>query len=270
MTTRHGSSTSPDRGLEPRPSRMGWLRGIAAVTFVLLAVPVAALPAVANPCHGKASKNAPKETCRSGGGTARDRAADGNRNGKGNGNGNAHGDDNGHTGGSNNGGNENAGGGTGSPAGGTTGPSKHGRKRHRSDHRRSEGTDDGGRRRRSQTTGRQAEASAGASSSRSRLPNVLSSMATDMPIAPPAANSATDADGDLAGPQLTSGLVEVREAVVGDKELWSTALVAAESLAFPMSLSLLVGLFLIVQAYIDRNDPKMKHAALRKEVYEFS
>jgi hypothetical protein len=262
MTTRHASSTSPERGLEPRPSRMGWLRGIAAVTFVLLAVPVAALPAVANPCHRKGSENAPKEMCRGEGGTTGDRAEDGNRNAHGNGN--AHGHDNEDTEGSNSGGNENAGG-TGSPAGGTTGPSKHGRKRHRSDHGGSEGTDDGGRRRRSQTTGRQAEASADASSS--RLSNVLSSLATDMPIAP---NLATDADWDLAGPQLTSGPVEVQEAVARDRELWSTALVAAESLAFPMSLSLLVVLFLIVQAYIDRDDPKLKHAALRKEVYEFS
>jgi hypothetical protein len=54
------------------------------------------------------------------------------------------------------------------------------------------------------------------------------------------------------------------------EELWTTALTAAETLAFPMSLSLLVVLFLIVQAYIDRDDPKLKYAALRKEVYDFN
>jgi hypothetical protein len=258
MTRRSGSDENPQRGLEPRPRRAPRLRYLAAATFVLVTIVGGAGPAVGTPCNEKPTKAAPADGCKGKGGGRATGAAGGKR-GSGNGKASGHGDP--HTG-------TNKSGGSGD-AGGATRDRGHGGRSKKAHHRRqqSDGSADDTKRTRSSKKHRQAQTSA-YDHPLQRRPAFPVETTTSRPSL--LVDPATEADGDVAGPQLPLDVGEVRQPNSAQgARLLSTALTTVETMAFPISLAFLVGAFLFVQAYIDRNDPKLREAALRREVYEF-
>ena len=71
---------------------------------------------------------------------------------------------------------------------------------------------------------------------------------------------------------LSNGVAQkVTDTMVrGARFFLDSALASARTFAFPLSLALMVGMFLLVQGYIDRNDPKLTEAALKKETVDFA
>ncbi|MQA99117.1 MAG: hypothetical protein GEU78_02295 [Actinobacteria bacterium] len=264
MTHKSGSDESPDGGLEPRPPRAPRLRYLAAAAFVLVTIVGGAAPAVGSQCDKKPTKAGPAAVCDDKGGKATD-AADGE---SGSGTGNAYGKSNGKASG-NAGGHTgtNKGGGGGNDGGATPDPGADGGSRH-DDRSRDRSDDSAGATERTRTSPNPRQAQTSTYDDSLRRPSVFPvETTTSRPSV--LVDPATEADGDVAGPQLSLELGEMRQPNSAQGELLSTALTTVETMAFPISLALLVGAFLFVQAYIDRNDPKLKQAALKREVYEF-
>jgi hypothetical protein len=234
--------------------------GLVAVAFALIVVVGSAAPALADPCNKKDAGKVPAK-CDSGDPdpdpdpTPDPGPGNGNGNAYGYGNGNANGHDVDATEGG--GGTDGSQGAAGSPASGTGSSQESSPNDQTGDAEGSDGDRTGGSRRKSVRS---------ASAPSAALPARLGSVVAEAPAARGGADLATG-----AGPQPISSNATVAQVVeVRDRRYWATALTTAETLAFPMSLSLLVVVFLFVQAYIDRDDPKLRQAALKREVYEFS
>jgi hypothetical protein len=240
-------------------------------------------PALGKPCDNeKATTKAPKDLCEADSdaapadSSADDKDPNGNAYGHGSDNGNAYGHDKGDDpatgpGGNAPGGNAPGENGPGSGSGGDgstpsqANPSAPGRTKHEP------APVDPSPSPKKSGTRRDGKASTTPSSSERVAERSTSTPAPVAASVEPATHAAVASPGDwdTAGPQLASGL-QPAAAVPGTGRLFDAAVSSAEALAFPLLLAVLVCLFLLIQGFLDRNDPKLKYASVTREVYDFS
>jgi len=252
-------------GREERPARSR--PGIVLALAAVMGLGVGAAPAVAGPCD-KATGKAPAQLCRPAPAPSTSDASTPADAGKGNGKGHAYGHANkegagsgsgsagSNAGGASNGG---SGGGHGDDAAKDHGGAKDGSGKPAGDHT---GTKKG--------ASGSGPGTSGGSQSGAAWPAIHGVGATSPDAATSARTPLVGATpnwelGDAEGILVQEGSPQVRST----RFFVATALSAAESLAFPMTLTILVMLFLLVQALFDRNDPKLREAAVRREVYDF-